>query len=509
MAGLQAYGIVSGLVGGVFKAGLKGLAAIGIGGGALGLTEQATNTDGTGGIPSKIWRSLTQTAAVEASGTQAVDNLFDSVSGVSNSITASLSGGLGTILMFLSHITGSKTLENWANKCFEFEQVSRRTINDRIEAGRKVGAQGSGADLSGMGTGPKNSGADSGMSLQTGASLAALGAGTAAAGASYLLGKRGAKGVTPDVDKAIPSGDKKAGLNPVSGGNGPDGTNGGGSPKANASVVPDADGKASVSHWGLQDVGETTPKAAATAAADAAADAVKATPTVKGKFGVVATGATVVAGSLAAGTYALLGSTDSAQAATMSGAAAPALSPVEGAVIGGAATMTTLEMAKGASMFAREGAEFALKRAPIVGGLVTAFAAASTAGYYAWNGEYGRAGAELGTGIVEAAVNTTGAGLLGGGDAAREMIRGGVEYFAGSKYAPDKSGIRTIAEYATGTGDFSASQKLGPNDFRAAVENSPISVPEAMVEVPVTDALGHVIGSEKVKAATPAPLVLN
>lgn len=108
------------------------------------------------------------------------------------------------------------------------------------------------------------------------------------------------------------------------------------------------------------------------------------------------------------------------------------------------------------------------KKIPFVGGAITlAFSGAAAFGY-AMNGEWGRAGTELATGTVEAAINTTGLGLLGASDLAREGIRSTVEATMGEQWTPDKSGIRTIFEYATHSGDFAAPAATTPAPTQTA-----------------------------------------
>lgn len=140
------------------------------------------------------------------------------------------------------------------------------------------------------------------------------------------------------------------------------------------------------------------------------------------------------------------------------------------------AAVTSVEMAKGASMFLREGAEFGLKRVPLIGGIVTLGFSGFAAAGMALNGQGGAALAELGTGVVEAAVNTTGLGLIGGGDLAREAVRGVVVATAGEDFAPEKSGLRSIFETVTQSGPTevaTAPQTYNQNQFSAAVTADP------------------------------------
>lgn len=205
-------------------------------------------------------------------------------------------------------------------------------------------------------------------------------------------------------------------------------------------------------------------------------------------------GATVIADQVMAAPVARTGSPDIDAPKT-----GVELGTMETTMLGAMTGEAAYGMTKGASLIAKEGGEFALKRVPLIGGLVTAGFAAVAAGRYAWAGEYGRAGAELGTGLVEGVVNTTGLGLIGAGDAAREAIRLGVSEVAGEEYAPDKSGLRTIIEYGTGTGDFGPSPSTSVNDFKAAVANSPIVVSPEMAEAAAPqemqyDAMGNSTG---------------
>ena len=166
--------------------------------------------------------------------------------------------------------------------------------------------------------------------------------------------------------------------------------------------------------------------------------------------------------------------------------AAPNLSTSENLMLGAMTADAAYGVSKGASLVAKEGLEFAGKRIPIVGGVLTmAFTTVAAAGY-AMHGEFGRAGAELATGTVEAALNTTGLGLLGAGDAAREALRAGIGTVAGEGYTPDKSGLRTVYEYATGTGDFNAAaaptQTASVGQLKDAVANSEIRTAEVSLD---------------------------
>lgn len=85
------------------------------------------------------------------------------------------------------------------------------------------------------------------------------------------------------------------------------------------------------------------------------------------------------------------------------------------------------------------------KRIPVVGAVVTAATALWSAGSQAADGNFGKATAELAAGGAEAAGNIVG---FGAGDAAREVVRGAISSAAGDKYAPEKSGLRQMAENA-------------------------------------------------------------
>ncbi len=92
---------------------------------------------------------------------------------------------------------------------------------------------------------------------------------------------------------------------------------------------------------------------------------------------------------------------------------------------------------------------FVAKRIPLVGGAVTAGYVMYEVGANAATGEYGKAGAALAAGAAEALGNTVGFGV---GDGAREIVRGGVIAGAGEKYAPEKSGLRRLAENGVSVG---------------------------------------------------------
>ena len=94
------------------------------------------------------------------------------------------------------------------------------------------------------------------------------------------------------------------------------------------------------------------------------------------------------------------------------------------------------------------------KRIPIIGGVVTLGFSAASAWGSIQEGNFTKAGTELVTGVAEAAVNTTGLGLIGGGDLAREGLRGTFALAVGESNTADKSGIRSLVEWGTKTGDF-------------------------------------------------------
>jgi len=96
-----------------------------------------------------------------------------------------------------------------------------------------------------------------------------------------------------------------------------------------------------------------------------------------------------------------------------------------------------------------KGLGFVGKKIPIVGAFVTAGFVLYEAGAEAYNGNYGRAGAALGAGAAETVGNIVGFGV---GDAAREVVREGVVRTAGEEFAPQKSGIRQLAEGAYDVG---------------------------------------------------------
>jgi hypothetical protein len=104
--------------------------------------------------------------------------------------------------------------------------------------------------------------------------------------------------------------------------------------------------------------------------------------------------------------------------------------------------MTTRMMLKEGT---QAGFKACAKRVPILGGIVTAGFTAYSAGSYALAGDYKRATAELAAGAAESAVNFTGAGLIGGGDAAREAVRAGFIAAAGEEWTAEKSDIRILA----------------------------------------------------------------
>jgi hypothetical protein len=86
---------------------------------------------------------------------------------------------------------------------------------------------------------------------------------------------------------------------------------------------------------------------------------------------------------------------------------------------------------------------FVGKKIPVVGAVVTAGFVAYEVGADVYHGDYGKAAAAAGAGTAEALGNVVGFGV---GDLAREGVREGVVLTAGENYAPDKSGLRSLAE---------------------------------------------------------------
>lgn len=91
----------------------------------------------------------------------------------------------------------------------------------------------------------------------------------------------------------------------------------------------------------------------------------------------------------------------------------------------------------------------AAKRTPLVGTVVTGGYVLYEAGGYALDGEWGKAAAATTAGLAEAGGNIVGFGV---GDAAREMVRGGIIATAGDEYAVEKSGLRQLGEAAIDVG---------------------------------------------------------
>lgn len=220
-------------------------------------------------------------------------------------------------------------------------------------------------------------------------------------------------------------------------------------------------------------------KAASGAAIETAENAVKHSR--GGKLGMIATAVGVT--GVATSVYATQGNTAELDQPTTA-PAVPKLSTGENLMLGAMTADAAYGVSKGASLVAGEGLKFAGKRLPIVGGGLTMVFTTMAAAGYALKGEFGRAGAELATGTVEAALNTTGLGLLGAGDAAREALRAGIGTVAGEGYTPDKSGLRSVIEYATGTGDFNAvaTQTASVGELKDAVANSEIRTAEVSLD---------------------------
>lgn len=120
----------------------------------------------------------------------------------------------------------------------------------------------------------------------------------------------------------------------------------------------------------------------------------------------------------------------------------------QGAVTAAATSQTGLELiGKGLSSAFHVAGNFA-KHVPILGAAVTVgFVGIEVAGDMI-DGNYGKAAAATLAGTGEAIVNGTGAGLFGGGDAAREAVRFAVGQVAGERYQPDESGLRQMTEQA-------------------------------------------------------------
>lgn len=120
------------------------------------------------------------------------------------------------------------------------------------------------------------------------------------------------------------------------------------------------------------------------------------------------------------------------------------------------------------------------KKIPVIGAVVTVGTTLWSAGAQAAQGNYGKAGAELAAGAAEAAGNVVG---FGAGDAAREVVRAGIQVTAGDKYAPEKSGLRQMAETAVDVAKKVGSKGSAQEPFNKASASNP-SAPSVAIANP-------------------------
>ena len=394
--------------------------------GSLGIAaaETMTNTDGKGGsLTNWVWRRPSQIAALETSATQGIDDLFDKISGASNNVTTFFAGTLATVCDFLAYV-GFEPAARWATSLRGFEQRTQRVINSRVQAGREgVTGTAEGAVPSNNPEGPPGTTLGISNNVLVGGALAGAAYGSHRI-QSHYANRAVTRAAAKDAAEATEAANRSSAVTPES-------------TKPAKPAMPATSGPT------LNGVEGKSPTATPE-------------PTAKGgKAALFTSLATVGVGAVAGATLMAPTPAQGATPGRVNGVDAPQAPSIESrtteGVMGGMAALTAIETAKGASLgaslMAKEGLLVAGKRLPIVGGVLTlGFSAASAAGH-AWNGELGRAAAEMGTGVAEAAVNTTGLGLIGGGDAVREAARLGVQTVAGDSYAPDKSGIRTLVEH--------------------------------------------------------------
>lgn len=122
----------------------------------------------------------------------------------------------------------------------------------------------------------------------------------------------------------------------------------------------------------------------------------------------------------------------------------------------------------------------AAKKIPVIGAVVSVGTTLWSAGAQAAQGNYGKAGAELAAGAAEAAGNVVG---FGAGDAAREVVRAGIQVTAGDKYAPEKSGLRQMAETAVDVAKKVGSKGSAQEPFNKASASNP-SAPSVAIANP-------------------------
>lgn len=160
---------------------------------------------------------------------------------------------------------------------------------------------------------------------------------------------------------------------------------------------------------------------------------------------------------------------------------------------GGAAATVAMAIAQ------EQGVKFAVKRIPIIGGIVTAGMTLFSAGSHAAQGNFKKAGSELVAGAAETVINGSGLGLFGVGDLAREGLRK-VTLVVGVKEenAPDKSGLRIAVETAYSMGktitDASKLKLMGKTELASAIQKDPNMVDEVSFKgnrVALSTALEH------------------
>jgi hypothetical protein len=128
------------------------------------------------------------------------------------------------------------------------------------------------------------------------------------------------------------------------------------------------------------------------------------------------------------------------------------------------------------------------KKVPVVGALVTVGFVAYEAGSHALKGEYGKAGAAVAAGGAEALGNIVGFGV---GDLAREGVRETIIRTAGSKYAPEKSGLRQLGEGAIGLAQQALHHDNKPHPQAHAKPAAAPAKPAAPAAKPSTPSIYH------------------
>lgn len=175
--------------------------------------------------------------------------------------------------------------------------------------------------------------------------------------------------------------------------------------------------------------------------------------------------------------------TSSSGAAHISGAKVDGAAGKLGTAVQAAAKVAEGDNVGAAKVVAEAvGTKFAItqlaKKIPVIGAVVTVGTTLWAAGAQAAQGNYGKAAAELAAGGAEAAGNVVG---FGAGDAAREVVRAGVQVAAGDKYAPEKSGLRQMAETAVDVAKKVGSKGSAQEPFNKASSSNPSAPSVAIV----------------------------